>query len=217
HGGKIFARYWLHNGLLNLAGRKMSKSLGNVTLVHDLLDAHPPEALRYVLMSAHYRQPLDWSDAAVEQAIRTLDRLYGTLRDLADVDAGEPGEPPPAILAALCDDLNTPQALAQLAAIASEARRADDPATRRACKRALLDAGALLGLLQQAPEDWFKRNADDGDAGISAEQIDALVTERDAARKARDFARSDALREQLTQLGVLVEDGADGARWRWNR
>jgi cysteinyl-tRNA synthetase len=219
HGGKVFARYWLHNGLLNLAGRKMSKSLGNVTLVHDLLDRHPPEALRYVLMSAHYRQPLDWSEGAVEQAVRTLDRLYGTLRDLEAIDAGPAGEPPAPVLAALCDDLNTPEALAHLAGIAAEARRASDDETRRARKRELLDAGALLGLLQQTPHDWFKGQdaAASDDSAASAEQIDALVAERDAARRARDFARSDALRDQLTQMGVVVEDGANGARWRWDR
>ncbi|MFB9068861.1 cysteine--tRNA ligase [Pseudofulvimonas gallinarii] len=219
HGGKVFARYWLHNGMLNMGGRKMSKSLGNVTLVHDLLDAYPPEALRYVLMSAHYRQPLDWSEGAVEQAIRTLDRLYGTLRDLADVDAGEAGDPPASILQALCDDLNTPEALAHLAGIAAEARRAGDEATRRARKRELLDAGALLGLLQQTPDEWFKRGATSGDEGEGelAARIDALVAEREAARKSRDFARADELRSTLTDLGVLVEDGADGARWRWNR
>ncbi|MET0716883.1 MAG: cysteine--tRNA ligase, partial [Pseudoxanthomonas sp.] len=85
HGGKVFARFWLHNGMLNFGGAKMSKSVGNVERVHELLKQHPPEALRYALVSAHYRQPLEWSDALIEQSVRTLDRLYGTLRDLADV------------------------------------------------------------------------------------------------------------------------------------
>src|SRR5690606_1004694 len=219
HGGKVFARYWLHNGMLNMGGRKMSKSLGNITLVHDLLEVYPAEALRYVLLSAHYRQPLDWSEAAVEQAIRTLDRLYGTLRDLQDVDAGEPDEAPAQLLEALCDDLNTPQALAHLNTIAAEARRAGDMATRRAAKRELLAAGALLGLLQQDPQEWFRqpRGTAGEQPGISTEEIDALVAERDAARKARDFARADAIREQLAQMGVAIEDGAGGARWRWAR
>jgi cysteinyl-tRNA synthetase len=231
HGGKTFARYWLHNGLLNMGGRKMSKSLGNVTLLHDLLERYPPEALRYVLLSAHYRQPLDWSEAAVEQAIRTLDRLYGTLRDLTGVKIpdGDLDEPPAAILDALCDDLNTPDALAALAGIAADARKTDNSDARQRCKRDLLAAGRLLGLLQQAPEDWFKGNhptsvnagATTGTAATanvaSHTEIDALVDARIAARKARDFARADAIREQLAAMGVLVEDGADGARWRWNR
>jgi cysteinyl-tRNA synthetase len=225
HGGKVFARYWLHNGLLNLGGRKMSKSLGNISLVHDLLDRFPPEALRLALLSAHYRQPLDWSDATVEQAIATLDRLYGTLRDLADVDAGEIGEPPAAVLEALCDDLNTPQALAVLSGIAAEARKATDAAQRALRKRELLAAGALLGLLQQSPEAWFQGQrgptaaADDpaGAGTASNDEIDALVEERLAARKARDFARADAIRDQLAGIGVIIEDGAAGARWRWQR
>jgi cysteinyl-tRNA synthetase len=232
HGGRVFARYWLHNGLLNFGGRKMSKSLGNVTLVHDLLERYPPEALRYVLLSAHYRQPLDWSEAAVDQAIRTLDRLYGTLRDLG-ADSAHAGqdraETPAAVLDALLDDLNTPAALAALAGIAAEARRATTPAERVHARRELIAAGEILGLLQQAPDEWFtgerasasSAHAGDGEAAtvdpISHAEIDALIQERIAARKARDFARSDAIRDQLTAIGVLVEDGADVVRWRWNR
>ena len=151
HGGKVFARYWLHNGMLDFGGAKMSKSLGNVCVLHELLDRYPPEALRYALLSAHYRQPLDWSDALVEQSIRTLDRLYGTLRDLADVDAGA-GTVPAEIEAALQDDLNTPEALAVIARLAGEARAAATPDARKAAKGALLGAAALLGILQQDPE-----------------------------------------------------------------
>ena len=212
HGGRVFARYWLHNGLLNLGGRKMSKSLGNVSLVHDLLQRHRPEALRYVLLSAHYRQPLDWSEAAVEQATRTLDRLYGTLRELAGVPATPDCEPPPAVLAALCDDLNTPEALAALAGVAAEARRSTDAREQAGLKARLLAGGALLGLLQQAPEAWFQAG-DGGEAGA----IEALVQARIDARARRDFARADAIRDQLAGMGVAIEDGADGARWRWNR
>jgi cysteinyl-tRNA synthetase len=128
HGGKPFARWWLHNGMLNFGGAKMSKSLGNIEKIHDLVRAHPPEALRYALLSAHYRQPLDWSDGLIEQSVRTLDRLYGTLRDLADVAAE--AVIPAGIEATLDDDLNTPQALAEVARIASEARKADNAEDR---------------------------------------------------------------------------------------
>lgn len=218
HGGRIFARYWLHNGLLNLGGRKMSKSIGNITLVHDLLDRYPAEALRYVLLSAHYRQPLDWSENAVDQAIKTLDRLYGTLRDLGDdpIEPKEINRTPPEVLDALLDDLNTPTALAALASIASNARKAATPDERRDCRRDLLAAGAALGLLQQSPAAWFKTGTAGSDDDRHA-TIDALVDERVAARKARDFARSDAIRDQLAAMGVLIEDGVDGVRWRWNR
>ena len=209
HGGKVFARVWLHNGMLTFDGAKMSKSVGNVSLVHDLLAAHPPEALRYALLSAHYRQPLDWSDTLIEQCVRTLDRLYGTLRDLGDVDAiGD--DAPEAVEAALCDDLNTPTALSELARLAAEARVARDPAERARLKGALLAGGKLLGLLQQAPADWFGRGSDDADAA----RIQALVDERAAAKTARDFARADAIRAQLADEGVLLEDTPQGVRWR---
>lgn len=208
HGGRPFARYWLHNGMLNFAGTKMSKSLGNIEKIHDLVQAHPPEALRHALLSAHYRQPLEWSDAVIEQSVRTLDRLYGTLRDLADVDV-QPAIPA-AVEAALDDDLNTPQALAELARIAADARRGGDEAARRRAKAELLGAGLALGLLQQPPVEWFARGVGDGDDA----RIQALIDEREAARRGRDFARSDAIRAQLAADGVLLEDTAQGARWK---
>ena len=208
HGGAIFARYWLHNGMLNFGGAKMSKSLGNIEKVHDLVAAHPPEALRYALLSAHYRQPLDWSDALVEQSVRTLDRLYGTLRDLDGVEAT--AAIPPAVEDALEDDLNTPQALAELARIAGEARKAATPDARARLKSELLGAGLALGLLQQAPEAWFNRGAGDVDDA----RIQTLVEERATAKQARDFARADAIRDQLAAEGIALEDTPQGVRWK---
>ncbi|WP_028918971.1 cysteine--tRNA ligase [Pseudoxanthomonas suwonensis] len=208
HGGATFARYWLHNGMLNLGGAKMSKSLGNIEKVHDLVRRHPPEALRYALLSAHYRQPLDWTDALIEQSVRTLDRLYGTLRDLAAIDAAP--AIPQAVEDALDDDLNTPLALAEVARIAGEARKATDPAEQARLKAGLLGAGLALGLLQQAPEAWFNRGASNDDDA----RIQALVDERAAAKKARDFARADAIRDQLAGEGILLEDTPQGVRWK---
>ena len=226
HGGKPFARWWLHNGMLNFGGAKMSKSLGNIEKIHDLVRAHPPEALRYALLSAHYRQPLDWSDGLIEQSIRTLDRLYGTLRDIdALVPPGEALDIaiPDAIEVALDDDLNTPQALAELASIAANARvlrnaiATGDAEGQTIQLQALAVLGASLraagramGLLQQAPEEWFARGAS-GDDDV---RIQALVDERTAAKKARDFARADALRDQLAAEGILLEDTPQGVRWR---
>ncbi|MCM2337854.1 MAG: cysteine--tRNA ligase [Lysobacter sp.] len=226
HGGKPFARWWLHNGMLNFGGAKMSKSLGNIEKIHDLVRAHPPEALRYALLSAHYRQPLDWSDGLIEQSIRTLDRLYGTLRDIdALVPPGEALDIaiPDAIEVALDDDLNTPQALAELASIAANARvlrnaiATGDAEGQTIQLQALAVLGASLraagramGLLQQAPEAWFARGAS-GDDDV---RIQALVDERTAAKKARDFARADALRDQLAAEGILLEDTPQGVRWR---
>ncbi|HWI23763.1 MAG TPA: cysteine--tRNA ligase [Lysobacter sp.] len=208
HGGRVFARWWLHNGMLNFGGAKMSKSLGNIEKIHDLVRAHPPEALRYALLSAHYRQPLEWSDALIEQSLRTLDRLYGTLRDLADVEAS--AVIPEAVEAALDDDLNTPQALAEVARIAGEARKADTDAARRELKSALLGAGVALGLLQQDPAAWFARGVGSDDDA----RIQSLVDERAAAKKARDFARADAIRDQLAGEGILLEDTPQGVRWK---
>jgi cysteinyl-tRNA synthetase len=207
HGGKVFARFWLHNGMLNFGGAKMSKSVGNIERVHDLVRKHPPEALRYALLSAHYRQPLDWSDALIEQSVRTLDRLYGTLRDLADADAAP--AIPQAVEDALEDDLNTPLALSEVARIASEARKATDAGDRARLKGELLGAGLALGLLLQAPEAWFNR----GVSGKDDDRIQALVEERTAAKKARDFARADAIRDQLAGEGILLEDTPQGVRW----
>ncbi len=208
HGGRVFARWWLHNGMLNFGGAKMSKSVGNIERVHDLVRAHPPEALRYALLSAHYRQPLEWSDGLIEQSVRTLDRLYGTLRDLGDVAAE--ASIPAAIEAALDDDLNTPAALAEVARIAAEARKAVDPADRAALRSQLLGAGLALGLLQQAPAAWFARGTSNDDDA----RIQALVDARAAAKQARDFARADAIRQQLADEGILLEDTPQGVRWK---
>jgi cysteinyl-tRNA synthetase len=207
HGGKVFARFWLHNGMLDFGGAKMSKSVGNVSVLHELIAKYPPEALRYALLTAHYRQPLDWSEALVEQVITTLDRLYGTLRDLADVTAN--AAIPESIEAALHADLNTPAALAEISRIAGEARKATDEAQRSRLKGELLGAGQALGLLQQDPAAWFARGADGGDDA----RIQALVDERQAARKAKDFAGADAIRKQLEGEGIVLEDTAQGVRW----
>jgi len=204
HGGQVFARWWLHNGMLNFGGAKMAKSVGNIQRVHDLVRAHPPEALRYALLSAQYRQPLEWSDALIEQSVRTLDRLYGTLRDLADVEAD--AVIPAGIEAALDDDLNTPAALAE----AGEARKAASTADRMQLKAELLGAGRVLGLLQQDPAAWFARGASNDDDA----RIQALVDERVSAKQARDFARADAIRQQLADEGVLLEDTPQGVRWK---
>ncbi|WP_158753611.1 cysteine--tRNA ligase [Dyella sp. S184] len=207
HGGKVFARWWMHNGMLTFGGAKMSKSLGNVLLVHELLKLHPPEALRLLLLRGHYRQPLDWSEGAIGQAVNTLDGWYRVLRDMAAVELPAGALPVPARMeAALCDDLNTPQALAELSVLADAARQSG---TAEA-KAALLGGGALLGLLQQDAEAWFKRG---GEQAIDAAHIDALLEERRVARAARDFKRADAIRDELAAMNIEIEDGAQGTRW----
>jgi cysteinyl-tRNA synthetase len=210
HGGRVFARHWLHNGMLNFGGAKMAKSVGNIQRVHDLVREYPPEALRLALLSAHYRQPLEWSDALIDQSVRTLDRLYGTLRDLADCTVATPLAIPAGIESALDDDLNTPQVLAEIARIAGDARKAESADERARLKGELLGAGFALGLLQQDPAQWFSRGAGNEDD----DRIQALIDERIAAKKVRDFARADAIRDQLAGEGILLEDTAQGVRWK---
>ena len=208
------ARYWIHNGFVTVEGRKMSKSLGNVLLVRDLLKDAPGEAIRYALLSAHYRQPLDWSAQGLQQAHRSLNRLYGTLRGLQDVDADK--DPRPyldAFHAALDDDLNTPAAFAELFRLARMAQREMAPAIRSKLKAALLSAGAGLGLLQQRPDEWFQQMEaapDDIDVG----QVEGLIARRSAARAARAFQEADRLREQIEALGVTLEDRGERTEWR---
>jgi cysteinyl-tRNA synthetase len=208
HGGKVFARWWMHNGMLTFDGRKMSKSLGNVLQLHELLQKHPPEVLRLLLLRGHYRQPLDWSDTAITQAISTLDGWYRVLRELSHIaiDPDQPLPVPERLETTLCDDLNTPQALAELSVLADAARQTPSPST----KAALLGGGLVLGLLQDDPEAWFKHAAGNT---VDADHVEALLEERRNARAARDFARADAIRNELTAMGVVIEDGAQGTLW----
>ncbi len=204
--GKPMARYWLHNGFLSMDAEKMSKSLGNVKLIHDLLKLYSGETMRLALMSAHYRQPLDWTEALLTQSKATLDRLYNALRRMKDVEPADTGAPQ-GVLSALCDDLNTPLALAELSALASEANKSgvqDWPQI----KGQMLAAGALLGLLQHDPDDWARGDAAD------ARRIDAAVAARMAARKAKDFAEADRIRKELAAEGIEIMDGAHGSTWR---
>lgn len=210
HGGRTFARVWLHNGMLTFGGRKMSKSLGNVLELHALLDHYPPEALRLLLLKGHYRQPLDWTENALEQSVRTLDGWYGALRELDHVqtEAVVPAVPE-RVEQALCDDLNTPVALAELAALADQARKAVTAAQKQTAKSALLGAGVALGLLQEPAQDWFRQGVETVDPAL----VDSLIEARTRARTERDFARADAIRDRLADMGVGIEDGPEGTRW----
>ncbi len=188
HGGDPLARHWVHNGFLSMAdGEKMSKSLGNVVTVSELLgQGHKGEVLRFALLSAHYRQPLEWSSQLVAQSKATLDRLYRAAGEAAA------GEPDAATVEALADDLNTPLALSRLG-------RIEEPSVLRA-------SGALLGLLQSDAASWFQGGAD--------ESIDARIAARAEAKQRRDFAEADRIRAELAEQGVLVEDGPSGTTWR---
>ncbi|MFN4288802.1 MAG: cysteine--tRNA ligase [Brevundimonas sp.] len=208
-----YARYWMHNGFLTIEQDKMSKSVGNVLLLHDLVAQVPGEVVRWALLSAHYRQPLDWSAGLITQSKSALDRLYGALRR----SAGMGGEADPALLApvleAARDDLNTPGAMAGLFAMASELERAlnaGDQARAGVARASLCAAGELLGLLQDDPETWFRGGADEA----LAEQVEALIAARKQAKLARDFAEADRIRDELTSMNIEVMDGPQGTTWR---
>jgi cysteinyl-tRNA synthetase len=212
HDGLPLARFWLHNGFLNVEQEKMSKSVGNVLLVHDLLREMPGEAIRYALLMAHYRKPLDWTARGLSQAKHALDRLYLTLRDLpGPIEALPDATPPSSVLAALEDDLNTPKAFALLFELAREANATQERDHKLAVKRELLASGRLLGLLQEEPKVWLRSTAR---RGVDAEEIERLIARRTEARKARNFAEADQIRDQLAAQGVIIEDAADETRWR---
>ena len=212
HDGAPLARFWLHNGFLDVEREKMSKSIGNVLLPHDLIKTVPGEAIRYALLSAHYRKPLNWTSSGLSRAKQALDRLYRTLSTLPGSNDAEKSETPESVKKALLDDLNTPIALAALFKLMRDANSAGDDDERAAIKRQMLAAGKLLGLLQQDPESWLQTAGQDAD--IDRDEIERLLEERRDARAAKNFERADQIRDQLEAEGVLLEDGPDGTRWR---
>lgn len=212
HDGHPFARYWMHNGFVTVEKRKMSKSLGNTLVVHQLLKENAGETLRYLLLSAHYRQPLDWSGKELERAKRTLDRLYCVLRNASEsfgpFTANErPGE---AFLDALRDDLNTPVALAEFNRIAKQLANASNQEDARAIAGELLADAQFIGLFQSTPEEWFSG----GTSTDESQEIEALIEKRNTARADKDFATADAVRDQLTAMGILLEDADGVTHWR---
>ena len=204
-----YAKYWMHNGYLMSEGTKMSKSLGNFYTVRELLEEFPGEALRLVILQTHYRQPLDFSKDKLREAKSTLDRMYGALREAASIEADATDNDP--VLEALLDDVNTAKAMAALHEAVGDLNRADSEADKAAAKGRIELAGRLLGILQQDPEAWFKGGADEDDAA----EIEALIQKRADAKKAKDFATADAVRDELTARGIVLEDKPGGAtEWR---
>lgn len=198
--GSHFARYWMHNGMLLVNGEKMSKSLGNFFTVRDVLAKAPGEAIRLLLLRTHYRAALDFTETGLTEARRELDRLYRALERHPGIEAGVL---PDAVTEALCDDLNTPLAIAVLHGLADKALAGD-----AAAAAGLRAGGEALGLLGADPAAWFQGGVDDAAA------VEAAIAARQAARKARDFARADAIRADLAAQGIVLEDGASGTTWR---
>lgn len=211
HDGQLFSRYWMHNGFVNVDHEKMSKSLGNVLLVQDLLEQAPGEAIRFTLLATHYRSPLDWTDETLKQSCRNLDRLYEVLQNLQDIEvSASVADVPDEFLGALKDDLNTPAAIAEIHRLAKQVKTASGQNAREMLKRQLLAAGRMLGILQQDPAVWFR-----GASEIDEAEILRLVEIRAGAKKEKDFKRADEIREQLAAMGVQIQDRPDGTSgWR---
>ncbi len=210
HGGD-YVRYWMHNAHLDIDGEKMSKSLGNFRTVRDLLQSYRGEVLRFALLSAHYRTPLNFSAELLDQARSTLDSLYSTLRDVQDIDvdmevclADEP------FYQALNDDLNTPIAIAEIHVLAKQLHKAP-PDEKAALKGRMLAAGNMLGILEQDAAQWLQEGATDA---ISAAAIEALIKERHEAKEAKNYARADEVRSLLLAQGVVLEDAREGTQWK---
>ena len=193
----------------------MSKSLGNVLLVHDLIKTVPGEVIRLALLGAHYRQPLDWSAETIESARRMLDRLYGAVQgiDVSD-DARAAAEVSQTLLAALEDDLNTPKAMAEFFGLARSLNKASDAKTKSELAAQMYACGELLGLLGTDPDAWFAGHVE-GD--LPAEEIEVLIEKRTAAKAAGDYTAADAFRDQLVDAGITIQDGRDGTTWRRSR
>jgi cysteinyl-tRNA synthetase len=208
--GHPLARVWLHNGMLTMNAEKMSKSLGNFVTLRELLEQWPGEVVRWALLTAHYRTPPNWSDDLLAQAKSNLDRLYGALERVKNFEAPE-SDPPEAVVEALCDDLNTPKAMAELFALANAMNKEETRAGRAVLKGKLLAAGALMGVLQGDASAWFKQR---GEGDISDADVEALLAARIAARAAKNFAEADRIRAELDSKGVIVMDSPQGSTWR---
>lgn len=213
HGGKHYVNYWMHNGYININGEKMSKSLGNFKMVRDLLGQYPGEAIRFALLSAQYRSEMDFSAAVLDQAKATLDSVYAALRGHTEVEAPpltlEALHKSPAFIA-LLDDLNTPLAISHLHGLVSRINKKDGDIVT--LKGELLAIGELLGLFQQHPDAWFQKEA--GAGSVDVAWVEDLIEQRQQAKRNKDYAKADALRLELAQAGVVLEDSRDGTKWR---
>ena len=214
HDGREFSRYWLHNGFLSIENKKMSKSLGNFSLVRDLLEHASGEAIRLALLSAHYRQPLEWSTETIASAKQMLDRMYGALRDISiSKNMIENTDIPSSVLEALCDDLNTPKAIAEIFKLVKKLNKAKHHNDKELLAAAIYVSGNIMGLLGSSPDQWFSKNTDNR---ISEEEIEELIAQREKARAEEDFDQADSLRKQIEKKGITLEDTSSGVRWHFN-
>jgi len=208
---KYFAKYWFHNGFVNVEGEKMSKSIGNIRLVHEMIKEYKGEVLRMTLLSAHYRQPLNWTKEIIKQNSTMLDRLYRTLKDLEHIDAYTNNHAlPQSILGGFYDDLNTPKVIAELNILTNKVTKVNEE-EKSLIKYCLLETGKVLGILQQDPGEWLgygrSKNLDEA-------TIENLIKDRNEARRNKNFEMADSIRKKLKESGIEIEDKSDGTIWR---
>ncbi len=199
HGTPVMANYWLHNGFLQVEGEKMSKSLGNFVTIHELSREWPGEVIKLAMLSSQCRQPINFSEKSLQESRRTLDHWYELT-----ADAGERAPLCADVLEALKDDLNTPQAVAALHALRSEATKGAKPAA--ACLRS---SARLIGLLQLSPASWKAWRP--ASITIDEHTVEGLIAARNAARKARNFKEADRIRDELAAMGIQLKDAKDPA------
>ena len=211
---QFFAKYWIHNGFLDFDGEKMSKSLGNILYVHDLIEKYQGEVLRLTLLSTHYRQPLNWNSSVIKQSKNILDRIYRILNK-SKVSVNSNVEPSSKIVDALCDDLNTSIAIAEINRLANQLSKATTEKDEITIKSTLLSSAKLLGILTQNPEDWLGYSRQD--ESIDHKKIDELVIKRNEARSNKDFELADKIRDQLNKMNIEIEDTPDGTVWKINK
>jgi len=215
HQGKTFSRYWLHNGFLSIDNTKMSKSLGNVSLVRDLLNDHSGEVIRLALLTAHYRQPLEWSSKTLVAAKKMLDRIYGALRDIrVSPQKIANTKVPTIILEALSNDLNTPMAMAEVFSLAKKLNKTLDNNEREDIAAQIYASGKIIGLFEKDANEWFSQIAQ---CKYSEDAIENLIAQRDEARLIKDFNKADQIRDQLLDEGISIEDTSAGVRWHFDR
>ena len=215
HGGSPYCRMWVHNGFVTVEGQKMSKSLGNVLLVRDLLDEAPAEAIRLALLSTHYRAALDWTTVRLDEAKRTLVKWYRALELCSTDSLSDEAVPDSEVVCALCDDLNTSVVFARIHQLVGDLGQSSDPVEQAKLKHTIVASADVLGLLQQDPTtalaaltaSSLKRN------DIDAVWIEQRIEDRRLARLNKDFEQADNIRDELSAGGIRIEDSADGTTW----
>ena len=210
----IFAKYWLHNAMLNIDGEKMSKSLGNIFYIRDYLENFDGEILRLALLSGHYRQSINWTNETINQSKNTLDKFYRILNKVLDIkiNDNDVSKCPKNVLEALCDDLNTSKALAEVNNIAKKLSLAENLDEKIKYKTRLLASANVLGILQHSPKKWL--GIGQIQDNLDSKHIEDLINQRNEARKNKDFETADEIRDKLTKLGIEIEDTPNGTIWR---